>query len=125
MGKNSEPEEISCFSIIAAGATFTGDIVVSGECRIDGIVKGNITSNSKIYIGKTGSVEGAIKCYSIEIEGECKADITATELIALKASATLVGNIWLSKIAIEPGANFTGNCIMQNPSPASLNTDIE
>jgi cytoskeletal protein CcmA (bactofilin family) len=52
-----------------------------------------------------------------------KADITATELLSLKASAVLTGNIRISKIAIESGANFAGNCVMQNLTPIS-NSDM-
>jgi len=117
MAKNYEQEEIGGINLIAAGTTLTGDIVAAGDCRIDGALKGNITSNSKIYIGKSGMIEGKIQCHSIEIEGQAKADITATELLSLKASAFLSGNIRICKIAIEPGANFVGNCVMQNPTP--------
>jgi len=120
MAKNLEQEEIGGVNIIASGTVLTGDIVSTGDCRIDGSLKGNITSNSKIYIGKTGIIEGKIKCHSIEIEGEAKADIMATELLSLKASAVLTGNIRINKIAIEPGANFVGNCIMNPP-----NADVE
>jgi len=116
MAKNYEQEEIGGINMIAAGTTLTGDIVSAGDCRIDGVLKGNITSNSKIYIGKNGIIEGKIQCHSIEIEGQAKADITAIELLSLKASAVLTGNIRISKIAIEPGANFVGNCVMQSPA---------
>jgi cytoskeletal protein CcmA (bactofilin family) len=120
MPKNLEQEEISGINIIAAGTTLTGDVVSTGDCRIDGTVKGNITSNSKIYIGKTGNVEGKIQCHSIEIEGNAKAEISATEILSLKTTAFLTGNIRVSKISIEPGANFVGNCIMQNPTPTPI-----
>jgi cytoskeletal protein CcmA (bactofilin family) len=120
MAKNLEQEEIGGINIIASGTTVTGDIVSAGDCRIDGNFKGNITSNSKIYVGKTGLCEGTITCHSIEVEGEAKADVTVTDLLSLKASAVLTGNIRVSKIAIEPGASFVGNCIMQNPSPTPI-----
>jgi cytoskeletal protein CcmA (bactofilin family) len=114
MAKSLEPEEIGGINIIAAGTTLTGDIVAAGDFRIDGALKGNINSNSKIYIGKTGMIDGNIKCFSIEIEGEAKADIAASDFLSLKSTAVLAGNVRVSKIAIEPGANFVGNCIMQN-----------
>ena len=120
MAKNLEQEEIGGINIIASGTTLTGEIVSSGDCRIDGNIKGSITSNSKIYIGKNGFIEGTIKCHSVEIEGEVKADIIATDLLSLKASSTLTGNIRISKISIEPGANFLGNCVMQNPTPTPI-----
>jgi len=126
MAKNYEQEnEVGAINIIASGTTLTGDIVSAGDCRIDGILKGNIISKSKIYIGKPGLVEGKITCLSIDIEGNAKADIIATELLSLKASAHLTGNIRVNKIAIEPGANFVGNCVMQTPSPTLPIKDSE
>jgi cytoskeletal protein CcmA (bactofilin family) len=122
MAKIYEQEEIGGINIIASGTTLSGDIVSSGDCRIDGVLKGNITSNSKIFIGTTGIIEGIIKCQSIEIEGKAIADITATELLSLKASAVLTGNIYVCKIAIEPGANFVGKCVMQNPPYTQIPT---
>ena len=114
MAKNYESEEIGGINLIAAGTTLTGDIDSAGDCRIDGVLKGNIKSNSKIYIGKSGVIEGKIECQYIEIEGHAIADILATELLSLKSSAQLIGNIHVGKIAIEPGANFAGNCVMVN-----------
>jgi len=120
MAKNLEQEEIGGINIIAAGTTLTGDLVSAGDCRIDGTLKGNITSNSKIFIGKNGMIEGKIQCQSVEIEGQAKADINATELLSLKSTAFLTGNLRISKISIEPGANFVGNCVMQNPAPTPI-----
>jgi len=116
MAKNHEQEEIGGINIIATGTIVTGDVSSAGDCRIDGTLKGNISSNSKIFIGKNGMIEGSIKCQSIDIEGHATADITATELLSLKSTAVLIGNIQVCKISIEPGANFVGNCIMQSPT---------
>lgn len=114
MAKSYEPETIGGVNIIAAGTIFMGDIITSGDCRIDGNVKGNIKSKAKVIVGQSGIVEGDILCQSIEIEGNAKANINAGDLISLKSTATLVGNITVGKISIEPGANFMGNCKMHN-----------
>jgi len=118
MAKSLEPEEIGGINIIAAGTVLTGDIVAAGDCRIDGVLKGNITSNSKIFIGKTGMIEGNVECSSIEIEGEAKSNINASDFLSLRNTAVLTGNVRVCKIAIEPGANFVGNCTMYTPAPA-------
>jgi cytoskeletal protein CcmA (bactofilin family) len=122
MARTLEHEETGGINMIAAGSILTGDLISSGDCRIDGTLKGNITSNSKIVIGKTGMIEGKIKCQSIEIEGEAKADITTTEILSLKSTAVLTGNIRVSRISIEPGANFVGNCVMQSSASTPLST---
>ena len=101
-------------NVIAAGTVLTGDITAKSDCRIDGHVKGNVTSKSKIIIGRSGLVEGNITCNSVEIEGTVKAEtLNVSDLMTLKSSAKLQGNIVVGKIAIEPGAEFSGNCKMQ------------
>lgn len=113
-------------NVISGSTTISGNIVTSEDCRIDGMMKGNIQSTAKVIIGENGTLEGEIVCKSIDIEGKVKANINVSELLSLKANALLVGNITAGKIAIEPGANFTGNCKMLNhaipvnePEPAN------
>lgn len=125
MVKINEFEETSGPNIIARGTIFEGNILNASDCRIDGTLRGNINSLSKVIIGKTGKVEGEIKCTSIEIEGEVCANIHAQELVSLKATANLKGNIQVGKIAIEPGAIFTGNCTMQTPPRPVTPTIVE
>ena len=101
-------------NVIAAGTVLNGDITAKSDCRIDGSIKGNIKCESKVIIGQTGMLEGDVECHSIEIRGKVKANVTAKDLIALSATAILAGNIVSSKLSIEPGANFVGNCKIQN-----------
>lgn len=101
-------------NVIAEGSNLTGNIVTSGDCRIDGTMKGNIQSNAKVIVGATGSIEGEIVCKNIEIEGKIKANINVGELLCIRSNATLIGNVIAGKLSIEPGANFVGNCKMQN-----------
>ena len=87
----------------------------------------NVKSKAKVIIGQSGIIDGDINCKSIEIEGNVKANITVSDLLSLKSTANLVGNILAGKLAIEPGANFAGNCKMQgmktdiHPNPANEN----
>ncbi|HPT52202.1 MAG TPA: polymer-forming cytoskeletal protein [Bacteroidales bacterium] len=114
MVKLYESGEVTGVNIIAAGTTLVGDIVANGDCRIDGNIKGNVKCRSKVIIGQTGELEGDVTCESIEMEGKVKANVSATDIISLKATAVLIGNIVASKLSIEPGANFVGNCKIQN-----------
>lgn len=114
MAKLYEQEESnSGINVISAGTMITGDVVCSGDLRIDGNIKGNVKSRAKVIIGQSGIVDGDINCKSIEVEGNVKANVTVTDLMSLKSTANLVGNICAGKLAIEPGANFAGNCKMQ------------
>ncbi len=118
--KESDNREINAINIIAQGTQLEGNILTNGDCRIDGVVKGNVTSKAKIIIGRSGKVEGNVTCANIDIEGTICAEIlNVSELVFLKETANVIGNINTGKIAIEPGAEFSGNCKMHNQRTAS------
>jgi len=85
---------------------------LGGDIRIDGTVIGQVRSKGKIVVGNTGVVEGEIQCQNAEFSGQIKASVQVTELLSLKATAKLNGEIVTNKLAIEPGATFTGSCMM-------------
>jgi len=118
--KETDHREVSVINTIAQGTQVEGSIITNGDCRIDGVVKGNVASKAKIIIGRSGKVEGNITCTNIDIEGTVLAEtLNVTELISLKSTANLIGNISTGKIAIEPGAEFSGNCKMHNTRAAA------
>ena len=91
---------------------FAGDVTSSGDIRVDGTLKGSINTKGKVVVGSTGIVEGDVVCQNADISGELKAKISVSELLALKSTAKLDGDIVTNKLAIEPGATFSGSCSM-------------
>ena len=73
---------------------------------------GNVSNKGTVVVGKSGVVEGDITCTNAEIEGELKSRISVEGLLRLRETAVLLGDIETGKLAIEPGASFTGNCKM-------------
>jgi len=110
--KTTAGMEVSGTNQILTGTTITGDIVCDGNIRIDGTLKGNLTANGKVVIGPSGIIEGELNCQNADISGSVKAKVTVAELLTLKATSKLTGDINTNKLAIEPGANFTGACSM-------------
>jgi len=111
MAKNNDADS-GAHNQIAKGTTIRGDISTDGVLRIDGSLIGSIQSKSKVVVGPTGKVEGEVHCESANISGEVKARITVKGLLALQATARLVGEITTGKLSIEPGAVFSGKCSM-------------
>jgi len=111
MGKANE-QDTATINLIGNGTVIKGDIMSSGDIRIDGTVIGSIKANGKIVVGSTGNIEGEIDCINGDFSGTIKAKVSVKELLSLKASSKLTGDIKTSKLAIEPGAIFTGTCNM-------------
>ena len=111
MAKNNEPESAS-INLIGAGTFIQGDIKTNGDIRIDGTLVGSINVKGKLVIGVSGNIDGETICQNADVSGAIKGKITVNELLSLKASAKLTGDIIANKLAIEPGANFSGSCSM-------------
>ncbi len=111
MAKNNINETASR-NLLGADTTVKGDIESNGDFRIDGTLIGSISSKGKVVVGSTGNVEGEIKCQNADISGKVKANVTVAELLSLKASAKFSGEVTTAKLAIEPGAKFSGSCNM-------------
>ena len=65
-----------------------------------------------IYRGYEGMIEGDVICKDADISGTIKAKITVSQLLSLKTTAKLNGDIITNKLSIEPGAAFSGSCSM-------------
>ncbi len=63
-------------------------------------------------LGEGGVIDGQIKCQTGIIAGQLKATIITEDLLTLKSTAKLSGEIVAGQLAIEPGAIFTGKCSM-------------
>jgi len=110
--KTGASESSQSVNLIGAGTKIDGDIVTNGDIRIDGSVTGSINVKGKLVVGASGSLEGEIICQNADISGTVKGKIGVAELLSLKASAKLTCDIITNKIAVEPGATFTGTCSM-------------
>jgi cytoskeletal protein CcmA (bactofilin family) len=107
-------EDASLVNQIKAGTHIEGEVKSTGDMRIDGTLKGKIQTQGKLVVGPTGKIDGDISCQNAEIHGVINGKITVTELLSLKGTSKLLGDIVVGKLAIEPGAQFSGSCVMGN-----------
>ncbi len=110
-GKGSESAGTS-INLIGAGTVIEGDVHSNGDIRIDGTVHGKVISRAKVVVGSTGSVEGDVTCQNSDLSGIVKGKMSVSELLFLKSSAKIIGDIVTGKLVVEVGATFTGSCNM-------------
>ncbi len=110
--ESSKPTGSGMPNHINSNTVIEGSIKTRGSLRIDGTLRGTLECEGRVVIGSSGLIEGEIKCENAEIEGNIKANVTVTDLLTLKAKAKVQGDIVTKKLAIEPGATFTGSCSM-------------
>jgi cytoskeletal protein CcmA (bactofilin family) len=116
--------ESPAVNMIGKGTSIKGDIRSDGDFRVDGILHGSIQSNGKIVVGVSGIIEGDITCQNADFSGQVKAIIRVKELLSLKATSKVTGEVHTSKLAIEPGARFSGTCNMEDEAEVRAQKEI-
>jgi cytoskeletal protein CcmA (bactofilin family) len=113
MAKYNEIDSTT-INLISFGTEIIGDIKSNGDIRIDGSLTGNLSIKGKVVIGPSGKISGEVFCKNSEVSGFIEGKITVEQLLSLKASSKILGDISTSKLSIEPGAKFSGNCKMSD-----------
>ena len=111
-GQTKGGESGGSINLIGAGTVIQGEINAMGDIRIDGTIIGSVSSKSKVVVGTTGQVQGDINCQNADISGTVQGKTTVTEMLFLKSTSRLNGDISTGKLVVEVGASFTGNCNM-------------
>ena len=122
--KSSLPQN-SLDSLIGVGTRVEGNIVFKGGLRVDGEVRGNISSESgrdgTLVISERASVEGAISVGHVVVNGVIIGPIVAAESLELLPSARVTGDVEYHQIEMQQGAVIQGRLVHQ----AGAGTSVE
>ncbi len=99
-------------TIIGTGTVISGNIECQGDIRVDGVIKGNIVSRSKVIIGAEAIIEGDVYGTQAEIFGRVEGRIFVNDILHLRGNAEVNGDIQAGKLLVEPTACFNGQCRM-------------
>lgn len=94
------------------GTRIEGAIFTESDIRIDGKVIGTINSKGKVIIGSTGQIEGEVQCKNAVIEGRFSGTLVVSELLQIKESAVVEGDVSTAKLLVHSGSTFNVTCKM-------------
>ncbi len=97
---------------LVKGTTIEGEIHSESDLRVDGTIKGNLVCKAKVIIGPTGLVEGEIQCANAIIEGKMDGTIRVSQLLTVKETADVSGEVYTNKLIVQSGAIFNVGCKM-------------
>jgi len=125
-GTTSTNEGSSEINKILSGTELNGDLVSDSNIIIEGDVIGNVSCSGKVLVGASGKIKGNLVCVNAEIEGTLHGELTIENLLVMRSTARIKGDIQATKLTIEEGAYFEGSCVMKSPmTTTTFTTDVE
>jgi cytoskeletal protein CcmA (bactofilin family) len=118
MKKNKKIASISTF--LGSDSSVEGTIEFQGTIRLDGRVRGKISSNGgTLIVGEEAVIDADVTVATIIVMGEISGTINATERLEVYPPGRVNGDVQAAIISIEPGGILNGNCSMKTQTTAA------
>jgi len=101
-------------TIVATGTEIRGNIESKGDIRVDGTLIGNLSTSSKVLVGPSGKITGDVVALQADVLGQINGTLKVTELLYLKGTCQVNGNIYAGQLQVDATAAFNGECHMGN-----------
>ncbi len=100
-------------SIIGGNIKFRGELIGTEDIHIEGTVEGTIIMQGhNLTIGTQGTIDANVHANNITINGSLTGDVLADELISIRDSAKVKGNLIAPRIQLDDGGKFRGSMDM-------------
>lgn len=110
--KDKTPQTVER-NVIGKNTKIKGDIISEGDFRIEGSIEGTVKTDGRVIVGKSGDVKGKIECANADFEGTFSGELIIQNLLTLKSTAKISGDVVIGKLSVEPGAEFNASCSMR------------
>lgn len=122
-GSNKKPDNSnisansSALNSLVQGTIVEGTVRAESDIRVDGIIHGDLTCSAKVIIGPTGEIKGEVKCVNAMIDGKFEGKLYVEDLLTVRETAIVNGDIHTGKLIVQSGAVFNVTCDMGKSNP--------
>jgi cytoskeletal protein CcmA (bactofilin family) len=110
--ERSNTEDNTVNTVIGRGSVIDGIFTVQGSVRVDGRLRGTMEVSGSLFVGKEGEIDGEVRVRDAFVGGKVKNKILASGRVTLEPKSVVQGEVNTSRLVIEEGAIFEGNCVM-------------
>jgi cytoskeletal protein CcmA (bactofilin family) len=93
--------------VVGEGVCLRGSFNVPSKTTVTGLIEGSIATK-ELLVGQKGKVQGQVECQIADIAGHIESHLQAHDLLTLRSTAVILGDVFYNEIAIEKGAKITG-----------------
>ena len=98
--------------VISEGTFIEGKFKTTQDLRLDGTIVGEVKSEKRLVMGKTGKIEGTVNCNESSIKGRIEGTLNVNGLLHLLSTAFIKGKIRAKKMVVDEGASYNGECLI-------------
>lgn len=103
-------EKGSC--VISQGTFIEGKFKTTEDLRLDGTIVGEVKSDKRLVMGKSGKIEGTVTCKESSVKGRIEGTLNVRGLLHLLNTAFIKGKIKAKKMIVDEGASYNGECLI-------------
>lgn len=115
-GEGPPPPDTASTSIVGRGTELTGDVVGSGQLRVEGRVDGTIRMDGEVQIAAEGTVEGRIEADEVVAAGRVSGTVTARDAVRLEDGCQVDADVHSPVVELQEGGLLNGRVEMSEPS---------
>jgi cytoskeletal protein CcmA (bactofilin family) len=109
----AEPQRRSERVTIGPSIVIRGDLTGDEDLVIEGRVEGKVDlKQNNVTVGKSGKVKADVYGEVVIVEGEVDGNIFAQEMVIVRQSGAILGNISAPRVVLEDGSRFKGSIDM-------------
>jgi cytoskeletal protein CcmA (bactofilin family) len=103
---------------VGQGVCIKGDVMVPGILVVDGLIEGNVTGRA-VWISESGSIKGKVVATEAEIYGTVSETIEVKQLMVVRSTGRVLGDIHYGELQLEKGAVLSGtlSCVSDEQAP--------
>lgn len=110
---------------LVQGTNIEGSLQADKDIRIDGTLTGNLNCKGKVIIGPTGFISGDVQCENAVIEGRFEGMMMVSDVLHVKETARVEGDVTTQKLVVQPGSIFNVKCKMGTPDSPNRKVSLD
>jgi len=111
-------------SLIGAGTTVEGDVTFTGGLRVDGTIRGQVSTvdsePATLVLSEQASIVGEVRVSHVVINGSVTGPVTANDYLELQAKARVNGDVTYRTLEMHVGAIVQGKLIHAEQESAAV-----
>ena len=111
-------------SWIGSSTSIEGNLYFSGGMRVDGVIRGNVTSQpdhpGTLVVSENARIDGEVHATHIVVSGTIVGPVHATESLELQAGSRIKGDVYYKTIEMVQGSVVEGRMVHQGDEVKSV-----